>query len=436
MNTPRPVPGRVLMTADAVGGVWTYALDLAAGLADHGTATTLAILGPPPAPDQRQAAAGIPGLSLVETGLKLDWTADSPAEILAAGDAIAALASEIGADLVHLNNPALAARARFAQPLVVLCHSCVATWWAAVRGADLPADFAWRTALVAAGCRAADALVAPSRAFARATAAAYGIADPIVVHNGRRRRPASAPAGEGAALVFTAGRLWDEGKNARLLDEAAALLHTPVLAAGPIQGPNGAQVDLRHVQVLGSLPASGIAAHLAARPIFCSPARYEPFGLAVLEAAEAGCALVLADIPTFRELWDGAALFVSPDDAPALAARLRNLLEDAAERARLGLAARDRAGRYTAHAMVAGTLEVYRSVIQPRPVSWPGSSRPSRSPSRSASGRTLATEIPADASSSDRDGPVEPGHDKGGMGHIQPEFEQPSMHHGLQGVSR
>ena len=35
----------------------------------------------------------------------------------------------------------------------------------------------------------------------------------------------------------------------------------------------------------------------------------------MLEAASAGCPLILGDIPTFRELWDGAAVFVAPDDA-------------------------------------------------------------------------------------------------------------------------
>jgi len=36
------------MTADAVGGVWGFALDLAAGLAARGVRTDLAVLGPGP----------------------------------------------------------------------------------------------------------------------------------------------------------------------------------------------------------------------------------------------------------------------------------------------------------------------------------------------------------------------------------------------------
>ena len=81
---------QVLMTADAVGGVWTYALDLAAGLAERGVDLTLAVLGPTPSEDQRAAAASIPGLRLVETGLPLDWTAATRAEIAEAGRRIAA----------------------------------------------------------------------------------------------------------------------------------------------------------------------------------------------------------------------------------------------------------------------------------------------------------------------------------------------------------
>ena len=39
---------RVLMTADTVGGVWQYALDLARGLSEAGASTILAVLGPAP----------------------------------------------------------------------------------------------------------------------------------------------------------------------------------------------------------------------------------------------------------------------------------------------------------------------------------------------------------------------------------------------------
>jgi glycosyltransferase involved in cell wall biosynthesis len=92
-------------------------------------------------------------------------------------------------------------------------------------------------------------------------------------------------------------------------------------------------------------------------------ARYEPFGLAVLEAAQAGCPLVLADIPTFVELWGGAAEFVPPGDDGTLADVLARLAEDDAWRARLSEAARERARQYTPDAMAESALRVYRTLL-------------------------------------------------------------------------
>src|SRR4051794_26664702 len=146
------------MTADAVGGVWQYATDLARALADHGVETTLAVLGPAPSAQALARAVAIPKTRVVITGLALDWTAGSPGEVAEASGAIAELARRVGADMVHLNSPALAADARFPGPVVGVCHSCLATWWQAVRSGPIPGDFVWRTALLARGYRATDAL--------------------------------------------------------------------------------------------------------------------------------------------------------------------------------------------------------------------------------------------------------------------------------------
>jgi glycosyltransferase involved in cell wall biosynthesis len=358
----------LLMTADAVGGVWQYATDLAGALAAQGLGTTLAVLGPAPLAEALAEAVAIPSTRVVVTGLPLDWTAANAGEIAQAGQAVAALAREVRADVVHLNGPALAAEARFPAPVVGVCHSCLATWWQAVRSGPLPDDFAWRTALLGRGYRDADALAAPTMAFARMTAAAYGIPEPHVVRNGRRPPPRpdepAAPAPQAPAdLVFTAGRLWDEGKNLAVLDRAAARLSVPIVAAGPLMGPNGATVALPHLETLGRLSDEEVRTWLARRPVFASVPRYEPFGLAALEAAQAGCALVLSDIPTLRELWDGAAVFVDPDDDAALADALAGLVADPARRAALGAAAEKRSGRYTVEAAAKRMMAIYEAVM-------------------------------------------------------------------------
>ena len=112
---------------------------------------------------------------------------------------------------------------------------------------------------------------------------------------------------------------------------------------------------------------------LTRRPIFVSAALYEPFGLAVLEAAQAGCALVLSDIATFRELWNGAAAFFPPGDDTTLAVTIQALAADFERRQSLGQAARSRSADYTAAAMAGGTLEIYRDVLDRR---VPTSDRP------------------------------------------------------------
>jgi len=351
---------RVLMTSDAVGGVWQYATDLTRGLVALGAEVVLAVMGPSPSAAQR-AAADAAGATLADTGLALDWLAPSADAVLRAGEAIADLAARHRADVVHLNAPSLAAEAVFDAPVVAVTHSCVATWWEAVRGDALPADFRWRTSLTAAGLAAADRVVAPSAAFADAVRRRYGMeTPPRVVHNGRAPLPlAVRPMHD---FAFTAGRLWDEGKNLRVLDAAAARLAVPLRAAGPLVGPNGAGVELLHIHPLGSLDEAGLARQLAARPVFVSAARYEPFGLAVVEAAAAGCALVLSDIPTFRELWEGAAIFVHPDDEAGFARAVDALVGDTAGRLAAGRAASRLARRYTPAAMAAGMVSVYRDL--------------------------------------------------------------------------
>lgn len=352
-------PLRLFMTADAVGGVFQYALDLADGLRAQGIETTLALLGPSMNASQRAAASAVNGLSVIETGLPLDWLAEAPDTVRAAAFTVAKLAAANDAQVVQLNTPALA-DAPYHAPVVAVSHSCLASWWSSVKGGELPGDFRWRTRLAARGLAAADAVVCPSRAFAEVTSSLYGCSA-IAVLNGRTK--ASGPAKrELAPVALTAGRLWDEGKNIATLDAAARLTAMPILAAGPLEGPNGSRVTIRALRALGALGEAETRALFARRPIFVSPALYEPFGLAVLEAAQAGCALVLSDIPTFRELWEGAAIFVSARAPHAFAEALADLAADGAARERLGAAAQARSRTYSVEATAARMAAIHRAL--------------------------------------------------------------------------
>jgi glycosyltransferase involved in cell wall biosynthesis len=354
---------RVLLSTDAVGGVWCYSLDLARGLAARGTDLTLAVLGPTPTAPQLDEANAIRGMRTVLTGLPLDWTARTAHEVAAASEQMAKLADETGADLVHLHSPSFACGVRYPAPLVAVAHSCPATWWRAVRTGPPPDDFRWRIDLMRRGLTEADAVIVPSNSFARELDQVYGAGAPRwVVHNGRPRE--SVPSRQRTRAVLTAGRLWDEGKNVGVLDRAAAILDAPVRAAGPMQGMDGSCVHFANLHMLGSLSQGDLRLELASAGVFASPALYEPFGLGVLEAAHAGLPLVLSDIATFRELWEGACIFVDPHDAGAWAAALGQVLDAPDMAAALGEGARERSTRYPVGAMMQRTVAVHRSVLR------------------------------------------------------------------------
>jgi glycogen synthase len=99
--------------------------------------------------------------------------------------------------------------------------------------------------------------------------------------------------------------------------------------------------------------------------IYALPARYEPFGLTVLEAALAGCALVLGDIPFLRELWGECALFVSPDSSTELTEALSRFINDPMLRKRMARAARLRAGELSTDRMAREYLSAYARLLKP-----------------------------------------------------------------------
>jgi glycosyltransferase involved in cell wall biosynthesis len=349
---------RLFMSTDAVGGVWRYSLTLAAELARAGAAVRLGVIGPRPSRDRRAEASTIAGLELQHLDAPLDWVAGDGAELRWGGREIAAAARDWGADLVQLNQPAYAAT-RFAMPVVTVAHSCVETWWRGTHGAPAPAEWAWHRDAVGEGLRAAAVAVAPSRAFAAILQGVYGLArPPLVVANGIA--PGAAEGAKGACVLAT-GRVWDASKNFALLDAAAPAIRWPVRLGGECAAPDGATPSApRNILCLGHLGRRAVAAEYTAAPIYVSPSLHEPFGLGVLEAADAGAALVLSDIPTFRELWDGAALFFGPRDAAALARQANRLIDDPELRRRMAAAARERATRYTVADTARRMLAAYR----------------------------------------------------------------------------
>jgi glycogen synthase len=355
------IPGRVLMTADTIGGVWTYAVDLARALGDEGVEVVLASMGNPASTEQRREARAIGSLELVESRYRLPWMDQPWEDVKLSGDWLLNLTARFNPELVHLNEPVHGSLA-WPVPTVAVAHSCVVSWWEAVWGTIPPPDWSRYREEMGRGLRNANQVVAPSRWMLEAVRRLYGVTGGVAIPNGRRAT--YFQPGRKEPLVFAAGRLWDEAKNLLALEAVAKNLGWPVYIAGEATPPGREQaVTADQVHLLGQLSTTEVAGWLARASIYAFPARYEPFGLSVLEAALSGCALVVGDLPPLRELWDGAAVFVSPDHPGDLRVALDGLIEDPALRQALAMRSRRRALGYGPGRMARAYLQVYTDLL-------------------------------------------------------------------------
>lgn len=356
---------KILMTADTVGGVWTYACDLASGLSRSGRSgggfqIVLATMGAPLNDSQTRDVAALPNVTVEESSYSLEWMEDPWEDVRRAGEWLLELERRHRPDVVHLNGYVhgnLAWRA----PALIVGHSCVLSWWQGVKGEEAPAEWREYRRRVRRGLKGASAIVAPTRAMMGWLQQYYGpLKRTLVVPNGRRNGCLEVLPKK--PFVLSAGRLWDEAKNTALLEEAARDVEWPVYVAGGTEHPDGSNASFRHLQPLGRLPGEDLAHWMGKAAIYASPARYEPFGLSNVEAAMCGCALVLGDIPTLREVWGASAVFVPPDDAGALADAINALARDDKRREEMARRAQARARKYTPQRMGAGYMKLYQAL--------------------------------------------------------------------------
>jgi glycogen(starch) synthase len=211
-------------------------------------------------------------------------------------------------------------------------------------------------------------VVVPTAALMSMLDAQYGsLPSPVVIPPGRS--PQGFGPGEKEPIVLAIGALSDESRNTALLARVAERIPWPVKIAGasPLQeaGSDGLHPD--GAILMGRVGSARLASLLGQAAIYASMARFDPLGLHVHAAALSECALVLSDIPSARELWGGAAVFVPPDDEEALQTTLCTLMNQPELAALLALRARQRALSLSATRMVKGHLAVYRRLLALRP---------------------------------------------------------------------
>jgi glycosyltransferase involved in cell wall biosynthesis len=366
MTASRPGVRRVLLTADPIGGVWPFALELARALSRSGIEVVLAVLGGRLGSGQRRDAAAAGVAQLREGPWRLEWMPDPWSDVEAAAEWLLQVERDTAPDVVHLNQLTFGALP-WQAPAVVTVHSCVLSWWRAVHGCDAPAEWSRYRDTVTASLRAATLVLAPSRAMLSVAEGLYGpLGATRVIPNARD--PQQFAPGRKADLILAAGRCWDEAKNLATLSRIAASLPWPVYLAGDVRHPDGTLRPPSDVRLLGQVAPRQMAWWLGRAAVFAHPARYEPFGLAPLEAALSGCALVLGDIQSLRELWQDVALFVPPCDGEQLRRTLRRLAFDADIRERLGTMARRRALQFSPDRFGSAHRDAYRQALEFNPV--------------------------------------------------------------------
>lgn len=359
---------RVLVTADTVGGVWTYARELVAGLIHHGVQVTLISFGEIPTPRQSAWMDGLHGLDYRPTAFRLEWMQESQKDVEQSVRYLEAVIREVRPDLLHLNQYCYGCVGADI-PRVVVAHSDVVSWWIAVHGEEPPLSpwLRWYRQVVSRGLRSATAVVAPSRWMLNMLSEIYGRpAESMVIHNGRSPRLFN-PHMTKTESVLGVGRLWDCAKQVSLLTRYPQAV--PVWIAGsevhPEEGLRGESglAGGANVELKGPLPEKQLRMLYTRAAMYAATSRYEPFGLAPLEAALSRCALVANDIPTFHELWGDTAVYFRRNDGADLAEKICQLAADAGLRRSYALKSYRRAlQRFTAERMVSEYLQLYYSL--------------------------------------------------------------------------
>jgi glycosyltransferase involved in cell wall biosynthesis len=111
---------------------------------------------------------------------------------------------------------------------------------------------------------------------------------------------------------------------------------------------------------LPHVPQEDVAALIQNAGALLQPSIYEGFGLPIIEAMACGCPVVATDIPPFREIADGAALLVPPDDVGALASAVREVVTSAQRRRSMLESGLARASQFSWDRCARETQDVYR----------------------------------------------------------------------------
>lgn len=353
------------MTADSIGGVWTYVRELVRGLPSD-FEIILAVMGRSPSKSQYDEICCDSKVTVLFKPFRLEWMENAESDIQDAGEWLLSLQDSYDIDLVHINGYAHVSLP-WKCPVVCVAHSCVYSWYVHVKN-RLP-DFSWNQykKRVCEAMVNADIVISPSFAMQKDLIKNYDtIKKSLVIYNGRSDNHFGT--GKKEPLLLASGRIWDEAKNLKCLSGVVKNIEWPLYIAGE----SGLPEENRNY--LGYLDSSEMVSWLNKASIYIHPALYEPFGLSVLEAAHCGCALILSDISSLNEIWENAALYVNPMNPEDIEEKIQYLINDKDALLYYSSKAKSKAQLYTAQLMCTKYEKIYKELLMKNPriqeISW------------------------------------------------------------------
>jgi glycosyltransferase involved in cell wall biosynthesis len=270
------------------------------------------------------------------------------------------VARDFEPDLLHSNQFCYGALT-LNIPKLVTAHSDVFSWVKACRGCK-PEPTRWlrqyRT-LVTHGLSEADAVVSPTRWMATSLTAHCAKLPPSYVIRHGRSLTASPETHLRTMQAVTTGRLWDETKDIRMLQDVLSPI--PIYVAG--ERKHHDEVSPRQLGksiLLGDLAEPSLLSLYARSTIYIDSSIYEPSGSDALEAALCGCAVVANDVPSVREMWGEAALYFQ--GARELSSVLYRLNRDSKELAEMQWRSYRRAMELTPQRTADGYEAIYQTL--------------------------------------------------------------------------
>ena len=347
-------PIRALHVIDSLGrgGAEQMLVTLLPALAKQGCTAQVAVLRPPYDLQPMLESHGIPVHRLTAWS---KWTLPRRAR------AIARIARKADADIIHAHlyfpaiTVALLRLMRLHRARTFVSFHNLAYAGANKAGLGLWAKRQIARVLYPLGI---DQTLAVSQAVAQHYRAALGLKTPKILYNPVEIPPLPDPHPARTLFrVVVPGRLVHE-KGHQDLIQALTLLKTPIemvfAGGGPLQEILSETAP--DVRITGPLSHAQMQQEIQSADLVVLPSRYEGFGLTAAEAMALGRPVLATTAGGLPEVLGDAGRLVPVQDAPALAAALDALLQDDAERQRLGAAGRLRAQTCFATPAIAARL--------------------------------------------------------------------------------